>query len=221
MVRAQNNTPRGFPTAETRELESRPHGSVAVHRGPLHYAFDIPRTQKMLARNAQESRAVDLEFDATATWQYAIDPKTLKFNAGIPAGGKLPSPIFDSGLPPLTITATACPINWTVAGDTFTSAPPTNPVCTGEATNITLWPFGVSNKLPYTDVALLTISRRPNYESENSRLLILRNKVKCRGQAVGSETNNAPGMMFSKCNMYNISILRIDKFGSQARMRII
>ncbi|THH00625.1 hypothetical protein EW026_g1931 [Hermanssonia centrifuga] len=125
-------------------LESRPHGSVAVHRGPLHYAFDIQRTQKVLAQNSQQPMAVDLEFDSATAWQYAIDSSTLRFNGESPASGQLPSPIFDSGLPPFTITATACPINWTVAGDTFAASPPTNPACTGAATNITLWPFGAT-----------------------------------------------------------------------------
>lgn len=114
-----------------------------MHRGVLHYAYDIARTQTLLAQNAEEAQAVDLEFDATAPWQYAIDPATLQFNAGAPAGGQLPSPVFDSGLPPFTITAAACPIDWPVAGDTFVSSPPTDPVCTGPATNITLWPYGV------------------------------------------------------------------------------
>ncbi|RDX48142.1 hypothetical protein OH76DRAFT_1352774 [Lentinus brumalis] len=125
-------------------IESRPHGSVAVHRGPLHYAYDISRSEKVLTANAQEPRAVDLEFDATGRWQYAIDPDTLTFHGSTPSGGKLPSPVFDSGLPPFTITATACPIDWQVAGDTFAAVPPTNPTCTGEATNITLWPFGAT-----------------------------------------------------------------------------
>ncbi|KAI0794110.1 hypothetical protein C8Q74DRAFT_1194135 [Fomes fomentarius] len=127
-------------------IESRPHGSVAVHRGPLHYAYDIARSQTVLARNAQEPRAIDLQFDATGPWQFAIDPSTLTFHGSMPSGGKLPSPIFDSGLPPFTITATACSIDWAVAGDTFAAAPPTNPACKGPATNITLWPFG-STKL--------------------------------------------------------------------------
>ncbi len=118
-----------------------------MHRGPLHYAFDISRSQKVLARNAQQPLAVDLEFDATDAWQYAIDPATLTFHGASPKGGSLPSPVFDSGLPPFTITATACQVAWGVAGDTFAAAPPTNPACTGPATNITLWPFGVSGSV--------------------------------------------------------------------------
>ncbi|GJE91253.1 hypothetical protein PsYK624_074020 [Phanerochaete sordida] len=125
-------------------LEPRPHGSVAVHRGPLHYAFDIARTQKVLAQNAQEARAVDLEFDATVPWQYALDTSSLRFQYSPPASGVLPSPVYDSGLPPMSISATACQIDWSVAGDTFASPPPTSPECTGPTTNITLWPFGAT-----------------------------------------------------------------------------
>lgn len=88
--------------------------------------------------------AVDLQFEAVAPWQFAIDPSTLKFNPGITPPA-LPSPIFDSGKPPLTISVTACPIVWAVAGSTFAAAPPTNPNCTGPATMITLSPYGVSN----------------------------------------------------------------------------
>lgn len=125
-------------------IESRPNNSVAVHRGPLHYAYDIPRNETVLTRNALESRAVDLQFEATGTWQYAIDPTTLKFNNNPPQDGTLPSPVFDNGLPPFTITASACEIDWAIAGSTFASAPPENVSCTGNATEITLWPFGAT-----------------------------------------------------------------------------
>jgi hypothetical protein len=104
----------------------------------------VPRNSTVLTRNAQESRAVDLQFEATAAWQYAIDPSTLKFVNRPPASGKLPSPVFDSNLPPLSITVTACPINWKVAGSTFAASPPTNPACTGAKKTITLTPYGVS-----------------------------------------------------------------------------
>ncbi|KIK68378.1 hypothetical protein GYMLUDRAFT_91918 [Collybiopsis luxurians FD-317 M1] len=124
--------------------ESRPHGSIAVHRGPLHYAFDIPRTSKTLTDNKQQPLAKDLEFDSSTAWQYAIDPSTLKFVNNPPASGTLPSPVFDSGLPPLSMTVTACPVNWPVAGTTFASSPPTNPACTGAQKTITLTPYGAT-----------------------------------------------------------------------------
>lgn len=124
--------------------ESRPNSSIAVHRGPLHYAYDIPRSQTTLATNAQQSMAVDLEYDATGTWQYAIDPSTLAFSNDAHDGESLPSPIFDSSLPPLKISVTACTIDWALAGDTYPVDPPANPSCTGSSTTINLWPYGVS-----------------------------------------------------------------------------
>ncbi|EJD02570.1 uncharacterized protein FOMMEDRAFT_19884 [Fomitiporia mediterranea MF3/22] len=137
-------------------IENRPNNSIAVHRGPLNYAFDIPRNQTIIAQNADEPRAIDVQMEATAAWQYAIDPKTLKFNAGTPEGGTLPSPVFDSGLPPFSMSVTACPIEWSVAGDTFASDPPQNVTCTGNATTITLWPLGATK---------LRISEFPTFDS--------------------------------------------------------
>ena len=144
---------------------------MAVHRGPLHYAFDITRSSRVLQQNAQQPMAVDLQFDATEPWQYAIDTSSLRFHYTPPASGRLPSPVFDSGLPPTSISALACEIDWTIAGDTFASPPPTNPKCTGPAKNITLWPFGVSLFLsvsPPADVQSIFDSR-PNLESESSQ----------------------------------------------------
>ena len=152
-----------------------------MHRGPLHYAYDISRSETVLARNSQEPRAVDLQLDAAGPWQYAIDPSTLTFHGRTPTGGKLPSPVFDSGLPPFTITAVACQIEWAVAGDTFAAAPPTEPACVGPATNITLWPFGVSSctfgspslvrlgRVPSLTVIGCTGNRRRSFVSASSR----------------------------------------------------
>ncbi|KAJ7102582.1 hypothetical protein B0H15DRAFT_339472 [Mycena belliarum] len=124
--------------------EQRLHGAIAVHRGPLHYAFDIPRTPKVLATNAQQPMAQDFQFDASADWQYAIDPATLEFSSTPPASGKLPSPIFDSGLTPFKITAKACLVEWAVAAPTFAAPPPTSPACIGPPTTITLTPYGAT-----------------------------------------------------------------------------
>lgn len=116
-----------------------------MHRGPLHYAFDIPRTAAVLRTDPVEARAVDYQFTIpeNVTWQYAIDPATLSFHTATLGEGVLPSPVFDTGKPPVTISVLACPIEWAVAGDTFAAAPPENPSCAGETTNITLWPYGV------------------------------------------------------------------------------
>lgn len=93
----------------------------------------------------EEPLAVDLQFEATTSWQFAIDPSTLNFHNNPPVNGVLPSPIFDYGLPPFSMTVTACPIIWPIAGDMFASSPPQSPVgCVGDNQTIVLRPFGVS-----------------------------------------------------------------------------
>jgi hypothetical protein len=130
-----------LPAAIT--VESRPHGSIAIHRGPLHYAYDIPRKSTTLSQNAQQPLAKDYQFDATASWQYALDPSTLSFvNKPV---SSLPSPVYDSGLPPVAISVSACLVNWATAGNTFAASPPQSPVtCTGAKTTIRLTPFGAT-----------------------------------------------------------------------------
>ncbi|KAK7057653.1 phosphoribosyltransferase-like protein [Favolaschia claudopus] len=125
-------------------IETRPHGSIAIHRGPLNYALDIPRTEKQLSVHPQEPRAVDLEFIPEGAWQYAIDPATLSFINTPPSSGVLPSPIFDAGLPPFTLTVSACLIDWPLAGDMFAAPPPEKATCLSAFRNITLWPFGAA-----------------------------------------------------------------------------
>ncbi|KAF7289348.1 hypothetical protein MIND_01396900 [Mycena indigotica] len=139
-------------------IESRPHQSVAVHRGPLNYAFDIPRVERQLAVHPAEPRAVDLEFTPADAWQYAIDPSTLAFVNNPPRSGMLPSPIFDSGLPPVTLSVSACRIDWPLAGDMFAAPPPQNPSCLGGMRNITLWPFGAT-KLRISEFPVVQIQK--------------------------------------------------------------
>ena len=111
------------------------------------FPFQVPRSQKVLAQNAQQSLAVDLEFDATGEWQYAIDPKTLQVHLpDLSSLPPLPSPVFDAGQSPLSITVTACPIQWMTAGSTFAASPPMNPSCIGTNTTLSLTPLGVSLK---------------------------------------------------------------------------
>ncbi|CAE6478193.1 unnamed protein product [Rhizoctonia solani] len=123
-------------------IENRPQGSVAIHRGPFNYALDIPRKSTRLnTLYPVEPRASDYQFDATESWNYAIDPSTLKFNPAS-SSTSLKKPIFDSGAPPLSISVKGCLVNWEVAGTTFAKPPPQNATCTGDKVDLKLIPFG-------------------------------------------------------------------------------
>ncbi|GAV98713.1 hypothetical protein LENED_000110 [Lentinula edodes] len=140
-------------------IEKRLHSSVAVHRGPLNYAFDIPRSEKIIAQDPHEPHAIDLQIDPVGDWEYAINTDSAKMMfhndaenteveiRSIPTFSesyKLPSPIFDSGKPPVSIIVPACPIKWPLAGDMFVASPPEYPECVGEERNIKLIPFGAT-----------------------------------------------------------------------------
>ncbi|KAE9385764.1 hypothetical protein BT96DRAFT_1026488, partial [Gymnopus androsaceus JB14] len=93
-----------FPAEIT--IEERPHGSIAIHRGPLNYAFDIPRSEKIIAQDPREPHAIDLQLDPTGAWEYALSADLTKmsfYNEAEPGefsseslNHALPSPIFDS-----------------------------------------------------------------------------------------------------------------------------
>ena len=84
---------------------------------------------------------MDYAFTPAGKWRYALDPSSFTFeNAKV---DKLPSPIFDAGRPPTTISAKACEVEWALDGDMFAAPPPENPECVGEEKQITLWPYGV------------------------------------------------------------------------------
>ncbi|KAF9060290.1 hypothetical protein BDP27DRAFT_1339847 [Rhodocollybia butyracea] len=152
-----------FPAEIT--IEQRPHGSIAIHRGPLNYAFDIPRSEKIIAQDPLEPHAVDLQLEPTAAWEYALDadPATMSFHneANLSDRYILPSPIFDSGKPPVSIVVSACPIDWPLGGDMFVTSPPENPECVGKVSKIRLVPFGATR---------LRISEFPVFSGESKEL---------------------------------------------------
>ncbi|KAJ3821652.1 hypothetical protein F5880DRAFT_1721306 [Lentinula raphanica] len=152
-------------------IERRLHGSVAVHRGPLNYALDIPRSEKIIAQDPHEPHAVDLQMEPTGAWEYAIDSDTatmafhneaeLDLESPWTDSYSLPSPIFDSGKPPVRITVNACSIEWPLAGDMFITSPPEHPRCIGEERMIQLTPFGATR---------LRISEFPVYSTHEDQL---------------------------------------------------
>ncbi|EJD54087.1 hypothetical protein AURDEDRAFT_157341 [Auricularia subglabra TFB-10046 SS5] len=124
--------------------ETGPTGGVHVLRGPLLWASDLFHTVKTLRQNAQEPRAKDLEFVVNVGWQYAIDPSTLEFHPSTLTGA-LPSPVYDSQKPPVTISARGCPVEWSTSSGSAED-PPRNATCMGSTFNFIFWPYG-STKL--------------------------------------------------------------------------
>ncbi|KAJ6628514.1 hypothetical protein B0H10DRAFT_2173316 [Mycena sp. CBHHK59/15] len=123
-----------------------PTGGLQVNRGPLFWSSDLFHSTTVLATNAQNANATDLEFVVDVGWAYAVDPTTLTFHANANPGKALPAPVFDSQQPPVTITATACPIDWTTKSGSADDPPSSPATCTGNTFEFIYWPYG-STKL--------------------------------------------------------------------------
>ncbi|QRV99016.1 glycoside hydrolase family 127 protein [Ceratobasidium sp. AG-Ba] len=136
-------------------IERLPRSTVALHRGPLLYAYDIPKTVRVTNRHPNEHRAVDLQMLPNGPWQYAIDPSTVRYHQ---TSGQLSSPVFDRGGSPATLTVTACLVEWGIAGKTFADAPPRKPECIGPLETITLVPYG-STRLRISEFPVMKNNR--------------------------------------------------------------
>ncbi|KAF8685180.1 Beta-L-arabinofuranosidase GH127 [Rhizoctonia solani] len=120
-------------------VEPRPRDTVALHRGALHYAYDIPRKVKVINRHPNEARAVDLNMTPSGPWQYAIDPSTARYEQ---ISNDVHSPVFDHNGSSNHIAVLACIIKWEIGGQMFANPPPENPECVGPMETIRLIPYG-------------------------------------------------------------------------------
>jgi hypothetical protein len=148
------------------EVSTRFNGSVAVTRGPLNYALEITfnKTTAPGLRSQQALAAVETLYpDApasyltpfdnhtqdntllpTAPWELAIDPSTIKFVDKTATTTVLPQYIWAPDSPPVSMTVTACQIEWGLVNGTA-APPPASPVaCTGDEFQAKLVPFAAA-----------------------------------------------------------------------------
>ncbi|CAE6537729.1 unnamed protein product [Rhizoctonia solani] len=122
-------------------VEPRPKSTIALHRGVLHYAYDIPRRVKVMGRHPNEARAVDLQMTPDGPWQYAIDPSTVWHER---TSDGVNSPAFDHNGSSTSLLVSACLVEWGIGGETFAKPPPENPECIGPLETIRLIPYGAT-----------------------------------------------------------------------------
>jgi hypothetical protein len=90
-----------------------------------------------------DKHAHDFTFLPTTEWRLAIDPKTITVHDKS-AGAKMPFHAWAVGSQPVTMSATACQIEWGIEKGTA-APPPTSPnACVGPKFNVTLAPFGAA-----------------------------------------------------------------------------
>jgi hypothetical protein len=140
---------------------SRPNNSVAIYRGALLFALEIPHQTKESSPQGEPEdvkyppQVRDVEYTPTGDWQVAIDPSQTLFHRE-ETEGHLANPIFASGAPPVSITVAASKIsNWALEGD-CAGLPPSNPAPVGKPFAVRLVPFA-SAKLHIADFPVLKL----------------------------------------------------------------
>lgn len=90
-----------------------------------------------------DNHTVDHKQLPTSEWRLAIDPSTIVVSDK--STGTIPFFAWAPGSQPVTMTASACQIDWGLTLGTA-SAPPASPnVCQGPVTKVKLVPFAAAN----------------------------------------------------------------------------
>jgi hypothetical protein len=160
------------------EVEVRFNGAVAVTRGALNFAVEIPNNDTVAPglRSAQAVADVEVLYpDAppafftpfdnhthdntllpTSDWNIAIDPSTIKVLDNSAKTQSIPYYAWAPGSSPVTMTATACLIEWGLTLGTA-SPPPVSPnTCLGDHFTVNLVPFGAA-KLRLGEIPVMSV----------------------------------------------------------------
>ncbi|PPQ71690.1 hypothetical protein CVT26_007657 [Gymnopilus dilepis] len=148
------------------EIELRTNDAVAITRGPLNYAVELSynktsapslRSQQALSDAKQlfpnappqyftptDNHTLDNTLLPTTEWQLAIDPNTIEVNDLSAKTPSIPYYAWAPGSQPVSMTATACQIEWALESGTA-SAPPQSPnKCVGKTFKVKLVPFAAA-----------------------------------------------------------------------------
>ncbi|KAF5385626.1 hypothetical protein D9757_005544 [Collybiopsis confluens] len=142
------------------------NGSVAITKGPLNYALEVTfnKTSAPGLRSAQalvdverlypnapasfitpaDNHTLDNTLLPTSEWRLAIDPKTIKFVDKTHTTTVLPQYIWAPDSQPVSMTVSACQIEWGLVNGTA-APPPASPVaCAGDKFEAKLVPFAAA-----------------------------------------------------------------------------
>ncbi|KAJ7266952.1 hypothetical protein B0H12DRAFT_1209136 [Mycena haematopus] len=139
------------------EVETRFNGAVAITRGALNFAVEIANNDTV----APGLRLFDnhTKYNTllpTGEWSLAIDPSTIVVVDNSPTTKNIPYYAWAPGSSPVTMTATACLIEWGLTLGTA-SPPPVSPnQCVGEYFQVNLVPFGAA-KLRLGEIPVMSV----------------------------------------------------------------
>ncbi|KAJ7033743.1 hypothetical protein C8F04DRAFT_1104026 [Mycena alexandri] len=162
------------------EVEVRTGGAVAITRGALNFAVEISHNTTVAPGLRSAQALVDVvrlypnvtpsfitPFDnhthdntllPTSDWSLAIDPSTIVVSDKSATTNAIPYYAWAPGSSPVTMTATACLIEWGLTLGTA-SAPPVSPnTCIGEHFQVNLVPFAAA-KLRLGEIPVMSVKK--------------------------------------------------------------
>lgn len=142
------------------------NNAVAIVRGPLNYALEITfnRTTAPALKSQQalvaaeplfpdapasfflpfQNNTLDNTLLPTSEWRLAIDPSTIKFVDKTSTTTVLPQYIWAPDSQPVSMTVTACQIEWGLVNGTAAPPPSSPAACVGEKFQAKLVPFAAA-----------------------------------------------------------------------------
>ncbi|RMZ75343.1 hypothetical protein DV738_g5535, partial [Chaetothyriales sp. CBS 135597] len=146
-------------------IQHRANDTIAVHHGALVYSLAIngqyySRPPGRYPGGQAPPQSRDWTILPASPWNVAIDPSTLKFHQyDNRYDDELPNPIWDEHAPPVSISALACQIDWTLTDGGWAPEPPRKGArnCTGPAFPVELRPVG-SAKLHVVELPTVDLS---------------------------------------------------------------
>ena len=144
-------------------VEHRANHTVAIYHGALQYSVSVAGEYSSQAPwdypegSGAPAEAQDWAITPLSKWGVAIDPSTLRFDAGKGNDQKLPNPIFAEDAPPVGLSVLACEIDWPLK-DGYAMNPPSveKRKCLGKVFRLTLKPYG-SAKLHMAELPTLEL----------------------------------------------------------------
>ncbi|KAJ7185544.1 hypothetical protein C8R46DRAFT_1207694 [Mycena filopes] len=162
------------------EIEVRSGGAVAITRGPLNFAVEISHNTTVAPglRSAQavsdvvrlypdvapslvtpfDNHTHDNTLLPTSDWSLAIDPSTIVVSDKSATTGAIPFYAWAPGSSPVTMTATACLIEWGLTLGTASAPPPSPNTCTGKHFEVKLVPFAAA-KLRLGEIPVMSVKK--------------------------------------------------------------
>lgn len=150
-----------YTLASDIQTQARENDTIAVYKGALLYAIEIPSTNtstyppKFPNGSSQHpadyapAQSKDYEYHNESAWNFAVDPSTLVYHGPEDANSAtydLANPIFAPGATPGHIEVRGCEIDWPLYKGSTPGYPPTGDArkCIGDARVLRLVPYGAA-----------------------------------------------------------------------------